>query len=59
MEPLMWLLAPVVVTASFAVVLQRRNRTIDPAAGMQLRDRQLRRIEAVLRPRDDRPGSSE
>lgn len=59
MEPILWLLAPILVTAVFAVVLHRRSRSIDPALGRELRNRQLRRIEAVLRPGTDRPGSAE
>ena len=51
-EPVLWLLAPLVVTLAVATVLLRRNRTPDPAKSRELQREQLARIEEVLRPTD-------
>ena len=49
-EPLLWLVAPLIVTVVVAVALLWRDRAPSPADAQELQREKLARIEQALRP---------
>ncbi|MCH9800929.1 MAG: hypothetical protein K0U62_05240 [Actinomycetia bacterium] len=49
-EPVLWLVAPVLVTVIVAALLLWRDRAPSPADAQELQREKLTRIEQVLRP---------
>jgi cytochrome c-type biogenesis protein CcmH/NrfF len=49
-EPVLWLIAPLVVTVVVAALLLWRDRAPNPADAQELQREKLARIEQVLRP---------